>query len=79
MSQCFAVLDHPPCHCLNSGDQEVNLSIRRHIKAQAKLRIVQHGVDIRRGCISPNRPLEMGERAMKPLLLQWLGSGCVGK
>ena len=59
-------------HALKSGDQFINKSCRNHIRQRAKLRLVRHCVDIADGRIPPKTPLDMSERAMKPLICLWL-------
>ena len=59
-------------HC-NSGDQHVNLSLRRHIRRQSKLRPLHHGVLVQDGKIPGHTKLRMGHHTMKPLLCQWVG------
>jgi hypothetical protein len=58
-------------HTLQSGDFHVNLSLRRHTRSQAKMRIVNHFLSIHLGDIPDETPLATGEVVMKMLCVQW--------
>ena len=71
---------------LASGDQLINLGLRREVRRQNKLRVGNHFLDkafwkqpqktlapsIAQRELALETPLEMGEGTMKPLLCCWL-------
>ena len=48
-------------HCLNSGDQMVNKTLRDTCRQKAKLRLLKHCLKIADGMLTPGTPLDMTE------------------
>ena len=57
----------------NQGDQFVNLQLRDSIRRAAKLRLMQHALQLHRGELDPESKIAMGEADMKPLVVKWSG------
>lgn len=51
---------------------QVNLTLRRTVRTNAKMRIVSHFVDIQLGRLTPDSPLPLSEWVLKPLVLRWV-------
>lgn len=59
-------------HTQNVGDQFVNRSLRQTIRRAAKQRITQHATRKELGIIPQDAKLDMGEKTMKLLLVEWV-------
>ena len=63
-------------HVMNSGDQFINLSLRRKVRQSTKSRIAKHFMDLGDGTIPPTTNLDMGEYVMKPYLVSLVAEWC---
>ena len=60
----------------NPPDQLINSSMRRFVSLSLRDRMVKQGMRIHNKEIPSRTPLDMSERAMKSLLVQWVSSWC---